>query len=46
MEYTRSDHPWGISAPPFRTATLWVVGEEILNHSNKEAVLIPRPDIL
>ena len=42
IKHSGSDHPQGISAPSFRTAPLWVVGEEFLNHSNIEAVLIKR----
>ena len=38
VKHSGSDHPQGISAPSFRTAPLWVVGEEFLNHSHIEAV--------
>ena len=38
VKHSGSDHPEGISAPVFRTAPLWVVGEWFLNHYKIETV--------
>jgi len=39
LKHSDSDHPPGISGPFFCNSSMWMVGEDFLNHCNIGAVL-------